>query len=156
LDLVKSIGAEVMAPNSGWQNEMSTPPLTLIHGDCHNENFMFSEGGDEVIAIDFQLCAVGQAAFDVANMICISTTQEDLAKEGTEQRLLAHYYNGLCEELGGKEEGGGRCSLVQPDCHCVASSVISVIKCVLRARVSACPLCPLIISHLQGGRGCAA
>ena len=83
------MGKQAVESKGKWQHEMAKPPLTLVHGDCHNENYMWTPDGQEVCAIDFQLCAVSQGAFDVANFIVMSMLPEVLADQPTlEEDLL--------------------------------------------------------------------
>lgn len=50
LEDVIGAGEEAVATGSGWQHEITVPPLTLVHGDSHSENFLFEPDGDEVCA----------------------------------------------------------------------------------------------------------
>jgi hypothetical protein len=97
-DLAKAmlVGKQACDSKGRWQHEMSKAPLTLVHGDCHNENYMWTPDRSEVCAIDFQLCAISQGAFDVANFIVMSMLPEVLAEQpNLEEDLLQHYYGAL-------------------------------------------------------------
>ena len=61
LAAIEMVVQEIAEPPAGasWQREACVPPLTVIHGDAHNENFLFPEVESEpAIALDWQLAAV--------------------------------------------------------------------------------------------------
>jgi thiamine kinase-like enzyme len=95
LEPCTAVGEEVVKSKRRWQQHMAVPPLTLVHGDSHCENFMLCDD-DSVVAIDFQLCAIGQGAFDVANFLVMSMEGEVLEKEA--DKLLKVYYDSLVEQ----------------------------------------------------------
>lgn len=101
LEVAKSVAQEVLSSQGQWMQEMAKPPLTVIHGDCHSENYLWPEGaaasGEKIIAIDFQLATVGQGLFDVANFLLLSMDSELLQKE--EEELLMFYHTKLAASI---------------------------------------------------------
>ena len=100
--IVSSVADEVMSPNippHQYMEECQTPPLTVIHGDAHNENFLFpADVREPAVVIDFQLASIGQGAWDIANF-CVMSLDSDVL-ERVEQELLRYYYDSLARALG--------------------------------------------------------
>ena len=54
---------------------LSEPPLTLLHGDYRLDNLFFDPGAeDPVAAIDWQICGLGRAPYDIAYFMSQSLT----------------------------------------------------------------------------------
>lgn len=70
---------------------------TLVHGDAKLANFCFSEGGDQVAALDFQYVGGGCGMKDVAYFLGSCLEEEVLATE--ENGLLDTYFDFLTEGL---------------------------------------------------------
>jgi hypothetical protein len=111
LEDVVACGQEIRDAGSAALAALTCPPMTLVHGDSHAENFLFEPDGG-VVALDFQLCMVGQAPFDVANFLVMSLQPDVYAAKAGELALF--YYGQLKEELGklGKSPG----SLTEEEC----------------------------------------
>lgn len=105
LEAAVQIAQEVLASKGEWLQVMATAPLSVIHGDCHSENYLWPQdadaSADEVIAIDWQLSTVGQPLFDVANFLVLSLEGASLQQQ--EEDLLLYYHTQLkthiCEEF---------------------------------------------------------
>jgi len=67
---------------------------TLVHGDYRLDNLFFD--GDEVVATDWQICARGPGAIDVA--FFLSCNLAEPASEREENELLDGYHDRLCEQ----------------------------------------------------------
>jgi aminoglycoside/choline kinase family phosphotransferase len=88
---------ETRASPKALLDQLAKPPLTVIHGDCHSENYLWPADGSEAFLIDWQLSIVGQAAFDVANFVLLSLDVADLAV--LEGEILAWYHAELANQL---------------------------------------------------------
>lgn len=66
-------------------------PVTLLHGDYRLDNVFF--GSDDVTVIDWQLCAKGFFAYDLAYFVTQSLTIED--RRAHEQRIIDAYFDEL-------------------------------------------------------------
>lgn len=92
------LGDRVM-PDRAIQQRLSSPPLTLIHGDLRVNNVMFNPGGSTPIRaiIDWQTAARGRGAIDVATFFVTSLTPSD--RRRAEAEILPEYVAAL--ERGG-------------------------------------------------------
>lgn len=102
LEDVVYVGDGVLKARNGWRKEAARPPLTLLHGDCHCENFIFLPGeykvspedqDPAVYALDFQLAQIGQSAFDVAGFMVMSLSTENF--NSWSEELLQFYFSAL-------------------------------------------------------------
>jgi hypothetical protein len=77
---------------------LSAPPLTLVHGDLHIGNVMFSSGrGDEILAlIDWQTAVRGRGPMDIAALFASSLQPAD--RRTAEAELLPRYHQTLLEK----------------------------------------------------------
>ncbi len=66
-------------------------PITLVHGDYRLDNLFFANGG--VTVIDWQVCAKGPFAYDLAYFITQSLTIDD--RKAHEAALIDAYLNEL-------------------------------------------------------------
>ena len=73
---------------------LSIPSQTLVHGDFHNGNHMYSEedGNEKVVAFDFQTVGQGMAVSDLVTFIVLSRYHTSLNEE---IELLKRYYEAL-------------------------------------------------------------
>jgi Phosphotransferase enzyme family len=69
-----------------------TAPSTLLHGDFRLDNLLFRPDG-EVVVVDWQLCGVGPAAWDVSYFI--TGALEPSVGRAHEKELLDHYLTEL-------------------------------------------------------------
>ncbi|GMH87570.1 hypothetical protein TrST_g5976 [Triparma strigata] len=92
VEAVKSCGDEVVAKGKRWSDIVATEPVSLVHGDSHCENYLYTEGSetDQVSMIDFQLAAISQPLFDVANFLVLSLSSENF--DAYFEELLDFYY----------------------------------------------------------------
>ena len=72
INAVESCGDKVVAKGSKWCDVCSKDLLTLVHGDSHCENYLYTNNSETVSMIDFQLTSVSQPLFDVANCLVLS------------------------------------------------------------------------------------
>lgn len=80
---------------------LSEPPLTLLHGDYRLDNLFFDPGAeDPVVAIDWQICGLGRAPYDIAYFMSQSLTPED--RKAADEQVLRTYHEGL--RAGGVED----------------------------------------------------
>ena len=102
MDVVTAVGDELISPDlprDQYMQECQTGPLTVIHGDAHNENFLFpADMREPAIVLDFQLASIGQGAWDIANF-CVMSLDSDVL-ERAEHDLLRYYYDSLANALG--------------------------------------------------------
>ena len=74
VDAIAAVGEELLSPDlppGQYMEECQTPPLTVIHGDCHSENFLFPTAATEAaIVMDFQLTAIGTTRLSI--LLCLS------------------------------------------------------------------------------------
>lgn len=70
-------------------------PKTLIHFDCHSDNMIFTETGEdpEVVIIDWQRAGVGPAATDVARFL--SSSVDGGPQNSDNDRMLKFYHSAL-------------------------------------------------------------
>jgi aminoglycoside phosphotransferase (APT) family kinase protein len=80
-------------------DELSRPPVTVVHGDFRAENLLFGSAGylDAVAVIDWQICGRGRGAFDMAYLLCQSMTVAD--RRDHEIDIITGWHNALV--LGG-------------------------------------------------------
>lgn len=101
LQVAQTVMEQIMSSGAAWMQEMATPPLSVIHGDCHSENFLwpqeFAARDGEAIAIDFQLSTIGQPLFDVANFLLMSVDSDLLQQQ--EDDLLLYYHTQLITHI---------------------------------------------------------
>lgn len=101
LQVATRVAEEVLSSKGSWMQEMATPPLSVIHGDCHSENYLWPQGtessAEKVVAIDWQLCVVGQPSFDVANFLVMSMDAAMLQEK--EEELIRFYYRELPTQI---------------------------------------------------------
>ncbi|MEA3054607.1 MAG: hypothetical protein QOD30_39 [Actinomycetota bacterium] len=70
------------------------PPFTLLHGDFRADNLFFSPAPErELVAIDWQICTVGRAGYDLGYLMAQSVTTED--RRRAESALVAEYHAAL-------------------------------------------------------------
>jgi thiamine kinase-like enzyme len=72
--------------------QLSEPPLTLLHGDSRLDNFFF---GDGVAVVDWQICGRGRGPYDIGYFLSQSMRPE-LRKEH-ERSLLERYHQTLVD-----------------------------------------------------------
>ncbi|HVM08234.1 MAG TPA: phosphotransferase [Acidimicrobiales bacterium] len=72
--------------------QLSQPPLTLLHGDSRLDNFFFT---DTVAVVDWQICGLGRGPYDIAYFLSQSMRPE-LRKEH-ERGLLEQYHRTLVD-----------------------------------------------------------
>lgn len=75
---------------------LSTPPVSIIHGDFRLDNLFFSANG-EVTAIDWQFTAKARGIYDVAYFLTLSMAEE---LEQSELLSLLSFYNSKLQQLG--------------------------------------------------------
>ncbi len=70
---------------------LAESPVTLLHGDYRLDNLFFDEGAvDPVVAVDWQICGLGRAAYDIGYFMSQSLTPEN-RKEADETVLRAYH-----------------------------------------------------------------
>ena len=80
---------------------LSEPPLTLLHGDYRLDNLFFDPGAeDPVVAVDWQICGLGRAPYDIAYFMSQSLTPED--RKAADEQVLRTYHDAL--RAGGVED----------------------------------------------------
>lgn len=80
---------------------LSDAPMTLLHGDYRLDNLFFDEGAeDPVVAVDWQICGLGRAPYDIAYFMSQSLTPED--RKGADEQVLRAYHQAL--KAGGVED----------------------------------------------------
>ena len=78
---------------------LSRPPRTIVHGDFRPDNCFFSTSGDlqSVAVIDWEFCARGRGAYDVATFVSEAFPPDQRKKE---ELGLLHVYHSILEENG--------------------------------------------------------
>ncbi len=84
LDAVGPQHAQRLAP-------LATPPRTLIHVDSHIDNWAFTR--DRAVLYDWQRCATGCAAVDLAQLFISALSLDDRAQH--EPSLITRYHAAL-------------------------------------------------------------
>jgi hypothetical protein len=70
------------------------PPYTLLHGDLRADNLFFTPAPNrELVAIDWQICFLGRAGYDLGYLMAQSVTTED--RRRAERSLVADYHAAL-------------------------------------------------------------
>ncbi|GJM38938.1 MAG: hypothetical protein DHS20C19_23050 [Acidimicrobiales bacterium] len=77
-------------------------PTTLMHGDYRLDNLFFD--GEDVTAIDWQICAKGTCAYDLAYFVSQSLTVED--RRAHESAIIDAWFEGF-EAAGGADDRDG-------------------------------------------------
>jgi hypothetical protein len=73
---------------------LAESPVTLLHGDYRLDNLFFDEGAvDPVVAVDWQICGLGRAAYDIAYFMSQSLTPE--ARKEADEVVLQTYHEAL-------------------------------------------------------------
>jgi aminoglycoside phosphotransferase (APT) family kinase protein len=73
---------------------LAESPVTLLHGDYRLDNLFFDEGAvDPVVAVDWQICGLGRAAYDIAYFMSQSLTPE--ARKEADEVVLQAYHEAL-------------------------------------------------------------
>ena len=72
--------------------QLSAPPVTLLHGDSRLDNFFFD---DHVSVVDWQICGLGRGPYDIAYFLSQSM-QPELRKQH-ERELVERYHATLVE-----------------------------------------------------------
>ena len=72
--------------------QLSAPPVTLLHGDSRLDNFFFD---DHVAVVDWQICGLGRGPYDIAYFLSQSMRPE-LRKEH-ERALVERYHATLLQ-----------------------------------------------------------
>ena len=78
-------------------DELSTEPLTLVHGDLRLPNVMFAPDGAPVAIVDWQTAMRGRGAMDLSAFFLFSLSPED--RRTAEANLLPGYIR-MLEERG--------------------------------------------------------
>lgn len=82
-------------------NRIAEGPVTLLHGDYRLDNLFFDAGAaDPVVAVDWQICGLGRAPYDIAYFMSQSLTPED--RKAADEQVLRVYYDAL--RAGGVED----------------------------------------------------
>jgi aminoglycoside/choline kinase family phosphotransferase len=76
-------------------DDVSRPPVTIVHGDFRLDNLFFGAASkhDAVAAVDWQLACRGKGAFDVAYLLGQSMPVE--ARRRHEMAVLRRWHDGL-------------------------------------------------------------
>ncbi|MDE2861176.1 MAG: phosphotransferase [Chloroflexota bacterium] len=101
-DGIRRIGDRLAEDLPRIKAMLSRPPRTVIHGDFRLDNCFFREedGSIEPIVFDWEFCARGRGAYDVATFLSEALTPEQRRAE--EMDLLQAYHDAL---LGGGATG---------------------------------------------------
>ena len=83
--------------------QLSEPPVTLLHGDSRLDNFFF---GDELAIVDWQITGRGRAPYDIAYFLSQSMRPE--VRKDSERALVETYHAALT--------GGGVTAYSLDDC----------------------------------------
>lgn len=94
-DGIRQIGDRLAADLSRIKAMLSRPPRTVIHGDFRLDNCFFREeaGSIEPIVFDWEFCARGRGAYDVATFLSEALTPE--RRRAEEIGLLRAYHDTL-------------------------------------------------------------
>jgi len=94
---IRGMKAEYLAAAPGLFEWMSTPPLTIVHGDFRMDNFFFGTGGDQesLIAVDWQGALRGRGSQDIGYFMSGSVRIED--RRAHERELIAAWHRQLVE-----------------------------------------------------------
>ena len=81
------------------KSKLSSPPMTVVHGDYRLDNFFFSTKGDcySVVVMDWEFCGRGRGAYDVATFVSEAFPPQQRRKE---ELGLLRYYHSILEENG--------------------------------------------------------
>jgi Ecdysteroid kinase-like family len=80
---------------------LSEPPMTLLHGDYRLDNLFFDDSDeDPVVAVDWQICGLGRAPYDIAYFMSQSLTPED--RKAADEQVVRAYHDAL--RAGGVED----------------------------------------------------
>jgi hypothetical protein len=93
---LQGLKSRYLAAIPRMQEWMTTPPLTLVHGDFRLDNLCFGTqpGHVPVAAFDWQGCLRAKAVFDLAFFMSGSVPIED--RRTHERDLLARWHETLC------------------------------------------------------------
>lgn len=122
--------------------------MTLIHGDCKIDNFLFHESKPQVVAVlDWELCTIGHPIFDLANFL-----QPYILPKSLNQIILPHTTIGiedpasapfvqkvleLYEKLLGQEWRNGEAAANNPRDLWMLGSVFGILRlCVISQGVA--------------------
>ena len=94
-DGIRRIGERLAADLPRIKEMLSRPPRTVIHGDFRLDNCFFREedGSIEPIVFDWEFCARGRGAYDVATFLSEALTPE--RRRAEEMGLLRAYHDAL-------------------------------------------------------------
>lgn len=93
-DEVRTAGEQLFA-HLGAYLDGGPGPRTVVHGDFRLDNLLFHPSGSSVAVVDWQTCALGAGAGDVAYFIGAGLLAEH--RRDAEQRLVRRYLDGLVE-----------------------------------------------------------
>ena len=95
-DHLQGLKSRYLAAIPRMQEWMTTPPLTLVHGDFRVDNLCFGtrSGHVPVAAFDWQSCLRSKAVFDLGFFMSGSVPIED--RRAHERDLLARWHETLC------------------------------------------------------------
>lgn len=74
-------------------SKMSPSAYTFIHGDYRQDNFIYKQGTNESVTMDWQISGAGHGAFDVTYFVCQSLTTD--LRRRIERPLFERYVEGL-------------------------------------------------------------
>ena len=94
-DGIRRIGDRLAEDLPRIKEALSRPPRTVIHGDYRLDNCFFREedGAIEPIVFDWEFCARGRGAYDVATFLSEALTPE--RRRAEEMVLLRAYHDAL-------------------------------------------------------------
>ena len=75
--------------------QLSEPPVTLLHGDHRLDNIFFGDGPDDIAVLDWQITGTGRGVYDVAYFLSQSLVPEE--RKGAEHDLVTTYHTTLVE-----------------------------------------------------------
>ncbi len=92
---VRELGDRLGLEVHGIMDKLSAGPVTLVHGDLHMHNILFSSSNDDsqFVVIDWQFATCGRGAIDVAYFIYRTLDVED--RRRYEADLLHSYHDAL-------------------------------------------------------------
>jgi hypothetical protein len=95
---VRDLKATYLAALPALFDWMSTPPLTVIHGDFRMDNLFYGAGGDQepLVAVDWQGSLRGRATQDLAYFMT-GSVQTDI-RRAHERELVARWHDRLVAE----------------------------------------------------------